>query len=78
MNKEITPEWLEVLRRKFPEGTRVELIKMEDPYNTELQPGCLGTVRYVDDIGTIHISWDCGSSLGIVYGEDECRKISGV
>ena len=30
----------------------------------------------VDDIGTIHVSWDCGSSLGIAYGEDLCKKIS--
>ena len=32
--------------------------------------GTLGTVRYVDDIGTIHIKWDNGSSLGLVIGED--------
>lgn len=63
------------LREQYPVGARVELVQMDDPYNTKLFPGCLGTVRCVDDAGTIHVSWDCGSSLGIVYGEDTCRVI---
>lgn len=29
----------------------------------------------VDSIGTIHVSWDCGSSLGVAYGVDQCRKV---
>ena len=66
---------LERLRQKFPPGTRVELVRMNDPYNTKLKPGDLGTVMNVDDIGTIHTSWDCGSSLGIVYGEDCCKPV---
>jgi hypothetical protein len=48
---------------------------MNDPYNKKLIPGCKGTVQYVDDMGTIHVDWDCGSSLGVVYGEDSCRVI---
>ena len=63
------------LRERFPKGTRVELVSMDDPYG-KLKPGDLGTVELVDDIGTIHISWDCGSGLGIVYGEDRIRIIS--
>jgi hypothetical protein len=66
---------LKELRNQFPSGTRVELVKMDDPYNKELVPGCLGTVKHVDDIGTIHVSWDCGSSLGVAYGEDICKKL---
>lgn len=66
---------LERLRTQYPTGTRVELVKMDDPYNKKLVSGCQGTVRCVDDIGTIHVSWDCGSSLGIVYGEDSCRVL---
>lgn len=64
------------LREQYPPGTIVELIHMDDPYNRKLVPGCKGTVRCVDDIGTIHISWDCGSSLGIAYGEDLCHKLT--
>lgn len=48
---------------------------MNDPYNHSLVPGSKGTVICVDDIGTIHVAWDCGSSLGIAYGEDSCRII---
>lgn len=70
MNREV----VESLRVEFPEGTRVELIRMNDEY-TRLKQGDKGTVRCVDDMGTIHISWDNGSSLGVVYGEDSCRKI---
>ena len=40
-----------------------------------LKEGALGTVLRVDDIGTIHVSWDCGSSLGVVLGEDSCTRI---
>lgn len=73
--KNIDKETLENLRHQYPKGTRVELVKMDDPYNTELSPGSKGTVISVDDIGTIHISWDCGSSLGVVYKEDICKVI---
>ena len=48
---------------------------VNDPFNTKLVPGCKGTVKGVDDIGTIHVQWDCGSSLGVAYGEDVCRKV---
>ena len=71
----IKPWQLEQLRKKYPIGTRVELIHMDDPYNKKLVPGCKGTVRWVDDWGTIHVNWDCGSGLGVVYGEDSCRKV---
>lgn len=65
---------LEELKNSYPKGTRVKLIKMNDPY-TKIEPGTLGTVTGVDDIGTIHINWDCGSSLGIAFGEDKCQKL---
>ena len=68
-------ETIACLRERFPKGTRVELVSIDDPYS-KLKPGDLGTVEFVDDIGTIHTSWDCGSGLGIVYGEDRIRIIS--
>ena len=71
----IKPWQLEQLRKEYPIGTRVELIHLDDPYNKKLVPGCKGTVRWVDDWGTIHVNWDCGSGLGVVYGEDSCRKV---
>jgi hypothetical protein len=71
----IKKEILEKLRKQYPPGTRVELIRMED---IQAPPtGTQGTVTGVDDIGSIMVSWDNGSSLSVVYGEDSCRKIEG-
>ena len=70
----IHPELLKQLKEYYTSGTRVMLIRMSDPYNNLLQ-GDRGTVTLVDDIGTIHVNWDRGSTLGVVFGEDECRRI---
>ena len=72
----IHPEMLKQLKEYYTPGTRVMLIRLSDPY-TNLRQGDRGTVTFVDDIGTIHVRWDCGSSLGVVFGEDECRRIEG-
>lgn len=73
---EISEFDLTQLRKEYPAGTRVELIEMQDPYMGKLHPGCLGTVQGVDDSGTIHVAWDVGSSLGVAFGSDKCRKIN--
>lgn len=65
---------IEKLREMYPIGTRVELFSMNDPF-TKLMPGEQGTVQFVDDIGTVFVNWDCGSGLGVAYGEDVIRKI---
>ena len=65
---------IEDRKERFPAGARVELIRMEDPYR-KLDPGEKGTVTAVDNIGTIHVSWDCGSTLGVCYGEDEVKSL---
>ena len=66
---------VERLREQYPQGTRVELIRMDDPQAPPV--GTRGTVTAVDDIGTIHVKWDTGSSLGITYGADACRVLVG-
>ena len=70
----ISRDTVERIRREYPVGTRVELISMQDEY-TKLAAGEKGTVIGVDDIGTIHVNWDCGSCLGIAYGEALCKKV---
>jgi len=57
----------------WPAGSRVELVSLEDPYPGRLRPGCLGSVVAVDSVGTVHVAWDCGSSLGLVPGVDAWR-----
>ena len=64
---------VESLRRRYPVGCRVELVRMDDPQAPPV--GTQGTVRGVDDIGSIMVSWDTGSGLSVAYGEDLCRKI---
>lgn len=68
-------ETVEAVRQAFPVGCRVELVQMNDAYAPPA--GTKGTVRVVDDIGSIHVKWDNGSGLAVVYGEDFCRKIDG-
>jgi hypothetical protein len=65
---------IENLRKQYPVGTRVELIGMDDVQAPPI--GMKGTVRGVDDIGSIMVDWDNGSRLSVVYGEDEIRVIS--
>ncbi len=67
--KEISLKTLNKLKEDFPKGSRVELVRMDDPYTT-LKAGDKGTVAFIDDLATIHVNWDKGSSLGLVYGED--------
>ena len=62
------------LRRRYPKGSRVKLVRMNDQYR-DLKAGSTGTVTHVDDIGTIHIAWDCGSTLGVIYGVDSCAVV---
>lgn len=64
---------LERLRERYPVGTRVELVRMDDVQGPPI--GTKGTVKGVDDIGSILVQWDNGSSLNVVYGEDECKII---
>lgn len=66
-------EIVERLRRQYPVGTRVKLVRMEDEQAPPI--GTFGTVLGVDDLGSIMVSWDNGGSLSVVYGEDLCRKI---
>ena len=61
---------VEVLRRQYPIGTRVELVRMDDPQAPPI--GTKGTVKGVDDIGSI---MDNGCGLSVAYGADICRKV---
>ena len=70
----IHPELLKQLKEYYKPGTKVRLVHMNDPY-TQIPVGTIGEVLYVDSLGTIHTAWSNGSTLGVVFGEDECVKI---
>ena len=63
------------LREQYPKGSRIELLEsVTDPYHP-LPAGSKGTVWAVDDAGQLHINWDEGGSLALIYGIDSFRKI---
>ena len=64
---------VELLKKRYPAGTRVRLLKMEDPNPVPI--GMLGTVEDVDDIGSLVVQWDNGRQLHVLHGIDEVEKI---
>ena len=66
-------EIVERVRREYPAGTRVELVRMDDVQAPPI--GTKGTVTGVDDTASVMVAWDNGSSLAVIFGEDEVRKI---
>ena len=74
MNDFPSRQTVERLRKQYPAGTLVELLSMDDPYS-KLQPGDTGEVMFIDDAGTVHVRWQRGGSLGLVYGVDRFRKV---
>ena len=62
------------IKETYLPGMRIRLLKMDDvqapPVGTE------GTVCGVDDIGSVLVSWDNGSGLNVIPGEDEVEIIS--
>lgn len=64
---------VELLKKRYPAGTRVRLLKMED--SNPVPVGMLGTVEGVDDIGSLIVQWDNGRQLHVLHGIDEVEKI---
>ncbi len=67
--------YAERMQKQYPEGTRLLLNSMNDPY-APVPPGTRGTVNFVDDAGQIHMKWDNGRTLAIVPSEDDFRKLT--
>lgn len=65
---------VERVRREYPVGTRVELLRMDDVQAPPV--GTLGTIIGVDDTASLLMRWDNGSHLNVVYGEDVVRKVT--
>jgi len=65
---------VEMLRHKYPEGTRICLDHMEDLCPVE--SGTCGTVQFVDDAGILHCKFDNGRTLGVIPDVDQFHKIT--
>jgi Domain of unknown function (DUF4314) len=55
-------------------GTRVRLVRCSDPF-TNLKAGAEGTVTFVDALGTVHVKWDDGHSLGLVAAAGDSWEV---
>lgn len=61
------------IRRRYPIGTRIELVRMDD---AQAPPaGTRGTVTGVDDTASLLIKWDNGSTLNVIYDIDVARIV---
>ena len=57
-----------MIKERYKPGMRVRLLRMND---TQAPPiGTEGTVRGVDDIGSVMVAWDNGCGLNVVLDED--------
>ena len=70
MNNFPSKDIVEHIKKQYPIGCRVRLVRMNDIGAPPI--GTKGSVEFIDDTGTIFCLWDNGSRLGVVYGEDLC------
>ena len=68
-----TQEEVEQVRRAYPPGTIVRLVRMDDPQAPP--PGTTGKVIGVDDTASLLVEWQTGSSLNVLYGIDRVKKL---
>lgn len=66
-------EIVRMMKERYPVGTRVELLKMDDVQAPPI--GTHGTVYGVDDTASVLVEWDNGTYLSVIYGEDVVRKV---
>lgn len=66
-------ETVEQVRAQYPVNTRVRLVQMDDPQAPPV--GTEGTVKYVDDIASVGVAWDNGSSLNAIFNVDKIEAI---
>ena len=67
--------YLEQLRKKYPAGTKLQLISMRDE-KYPILPGTIGVVTHIDDMGSIHMKWQNGSSLALIPEVDSFKVVA--
>ena len=67
--------YLEQLRKQYPVGTKIRLISMRDE-KYPILPGTIGEVTHIDDLGSIHMKWQNGSSLALIPEVDSFKVMA--
>ena len=67
--------YLAQLRKQFPVGTKIQLISMRDE-KYPILPGTIGVVTHIDDMGSIHLKWQNGSSLALIPEVDSFKVVA--
>lgn len=68
-------EYLEQLRKRYPVGTKIQLISMRDE-KYPILPRTIGEVTHIDDLGSIHMKWQNGSSLALIPKVDSFKVVA--
>ena len=66
--------YLEQLRKQYPVGTKIRLISMRNE-KYPILPGTIGEVTHIDDMGSIHMKWQNGSSLALIPKVDSFKVL---
>lgn len=60
---------VEAIRKKYPKGTKIKCINMDD--GMPIKGGTIGEVEFVDDIGSIFMIWPNGRTTALIPGVDD-------
>ena len=66
-------EQIAALRERYPRGTKVELLAMDDPQAPPMRT--MGEILGIDDAGQLLVRWETGSSLSLIPGVDSFRIV---
>lgn len=65
---------IEDLKEKYPVGTRIKLLEdLDDPQ--PIKAGEMGTIDFIDSMGSLQMIWDNGRSLAVIPGVDKFEVI---
>lgn len=66
---------IDIIKEKYKSGMKLKLLEEMIDEKHSVPIGEIGVVDYVDDIGTIHIKWECGSSLDLIPDVDKFEEV---
>lgn len=64
---------VEEIKSVFKKGLKVELEEMVG--EPDMAKGLQGVIDFVDDAGHIHMKWDNGRSLSLIWGKDKFKVL---